>query len=151
MAAATEIQVGTARINGIQGTITVSISTTPNLTTMGLADNFSVETIRSQNGAVIETKIAAARERVLTLELIPSSTTKAGALSDAIAIMAALTPLAVITIAGCSITTFNGTYNYESGGEIVQKRETYTIINIKASACEVAATAGTFAGLAVAT
>lgn len=151
MAAATEIQVGTARINGILGTVTVSIATTPNLSTLGLTDDFSVEEIRSQNGAVVETMIAAARKRTVTMELIPSGTSKANAQSDAIAIMAALTPLAVITIGGCTVTTLNGTYNYIGGAEIMQKRETFTVINVKAVQTEIAATAGTFAGLAVAT
>ncbi len=148
---AAEIQAGTARINGIQGTITVSISSTPNLSTMGITDNFEVERIRSQNGAVVETKIAAARERVVSLEFIPSGATRAAAQAEAENILAALTPLAVITIGGCDVSTFNGTYNYDGGGEIVQKRDTFAIINVRASQCEVAATANTFSALAIAT
>lgn len=149
--AAAEIQAGTARIYGIPGSITCSIMVAPNLSTVGLTDNFNVESIRSQNGAVIETKIGSARERIVQLEFIPSGASRANAITEAIAIIAALTPLAVITIGGCSVTSLNTTYNYESGGDIMQKRDGYVVGNVRASAVEVASAAGTFAALPIAT
>ncbi len=150
MAATTEIQVGLARINGIPGTLTCAVlGSNFNPTSLSLSESFKVDTIASPSGAVIETRIASQRERTVTVELIPSGTTRADAQAVVVALLA-LGPLAVVTLGGFTLAAFNGTYNYMDGCEIVQKRDTYVIANVKLNQPETT-TAGTFAGLSVAT
>ncbi len=152
MAAAAEVQVGIARINGIQGTLTCAVlGANFNPSSVSKSENFKVDSIVSPSGVVIETKIASQRERMVSVEFIPSGTTRA----DAIAVVTALNalgPLAVVTLGGFTgDTSMNSTFNYLDGGEVVLKRDTYCIANIRLVQTEVAATGGTFAALAIAT
>lgn len=164
--AAADIQVGVARIYGIQGSYTVAITSgyptqssvsltgaDANPSSMSLANNFKVDEIASPNGAVIETLIASAQRRELTLELIPSSTSSSPTRAEALVMLEALSnlsPFAIFTLGSFDFTKLNGTWNYMGGGEAVLRRDTYAITNIKLAQFETAGTAGSFAALPVA-
>jgi hypothetical protein len=101
MAAAAEILVGAAVINGIQGTIATT-SAAPathvmNTGTRTLSHDFKMEEIPAQNGATIATIVACQRRKILELEFFPSGTTRANAIAE-VAELTALTAYAVITI-----------------------------------------------------
>ena len=154
----TEIQAGTARINGIQNSgsdITCTVVSQAlaafNASSVGFTDEFDGQQIGSMNGAVVETLIGARRFRTLQIELIPSGTTRALAQANLDNILDNLTPYCVFTLANFFDARFNGTFNYMGGGEVTLKRDTFVIANVRISQFETAATANTFAALAIAT
>ena len=164
--AATELQVGVARIFGITGSFTVAVASgwptqsgvslsggdiSPN--TLSFSNSFKVDELVSANGAVIETLIASQNRRELSIEIIPSSTSTTPTRAEAIAVanaLGVLSPFAIFTLASFDLTFLNGTWNYMGGGDIVAKRDTYVISNIKIAQFETAGTAGSFAALTIA-
>ena len=163
--AATDIQYGTARIFGIQGSYTVAIVSgyAPSSVSLTGADtnpssiafnhSFKTDEIASVNGAVIETLIASQQRREITIEIIPSSTSTSPTRAEALVMLEAignLSPFAIFTLASFDFTKLNGTWNYMGGAECTLKRDTYAICSIKLAQFEVAGTAGTYAALPIA-
>lgn len=151
MSAAAEVQTGAALLNGIPGAITLSINSSTvgmNAESMNFTDNFKMEEIPAQDAVTIETVIASQRSRDIEFSFAPKSTTRALALAECAKIVA-LTPLQVCTIASDTLTGLNGTYNYIGGATVQRTRNGVAVCGIKMRQYEVAATAGTFAALAV--
>lgn len=158
MAAAADIQAGTARIYAIQNsgsaiaiTVTAQALTSPNLSSVSWNDSFKVDEIASMNGSVVETLIASQRRREITIELIPSGTDRAAASTQLDNLLDNLKPLAVITLANFKDERFNGTFNYMGGAEVTLKRDTEVVTSVKCAQFETAGTADSFAALAIAT
>jgi hypothetical protein len=150
MPAAAEIQVGTAKLNGIAGAVTMTGAATFNMSSRNLTDGFKMEEIPSQDGAVIESVIASQRTREYDCEFAPSGATRAAA-EAVVDTLTALGPLAVITIAGSTVSAFNGTYNLMPGTAVRETRDGHATVVMKLKQYETAAAAGTFAALAVVT
>lgn len=156
MALSQEVQAGIARIHGIppintaQDELTWSIATVAvtsgsalNPSSIGWSDNFNLDEIQSADGSIIESAIASKRTRELTIELIPSSNSSTPTRAEAEAFVTHFltncTPLAVFVLSGfkASLTWINGasatdgSFNYIGGGEIMLKRDTYCIMNVK--------------------
>ncbi len=156
MALSAEVQHGVARIYGIPpinaavDEITWTIAgaslaagSAPNFSSIGVVDTFKTDEIPSQDGSTIETLIASQLRREINLELLPSSTSDSPSRTEALAqmtyIMANLKPFSVITLAGFSaiLTWVNstsatdGSWNYMGGGEIMFRRDTPVIVNLR--------------------
>lgn len=150
--ASTEVQVGVARINGIQGTYTCAISgssvTDINPSSIAYTQSFKSEEIPSPSGDYIQTMIGSQHRRDITIEMIPAGTTRANAdtLLEALAVLRAFTKF---TLGGFDLSALNGDWNYQGGGEITMKRDTYVVANIRLAQFETAVS-GTFTALAVA-
>ena len=150
MAAAAEVQVGAGYINGILGSITMTGIASFNTANRDLTDNFKMEEITSQNGAVIETVIASAGYREYTMEFAPKGTSRAIAQSVASSLFGIL-PLALITVASSTVAIWNGSYNYVGGASLKETRDGVAICNIKLKQYQTAADGTAFAALALVT
>lgn len=156
MALSAEIQHGVARIYGIPpinaaademtwsiAGVALTAGSGLNPSSLGWTDNFKTDEIASADGSVIETLIASQQRRELAVELIPSSTsttpTRAEALAFVTHILANMKPFSIFVLSGfsASLTWINstsatdGSWNYMGGGEIMLKRDTYSIINVR--------------------
>lgn len=149
MATTTEIQGGKAKIYGIGGAITITGIATFNLADVTLTESFKEDTIPSQDGSIIETRIASQRVRELTITFAPSGATRAAA-EAVLETLLAQGPLTVITLGGFTFLPANGTWNYMGGANVALRRDTYVVAGIKLKQVETAV-AGVFGGLAVAT
>lgn len=156
MAVAAEIQVGTAYIYGIHAvTITCgtpSVVITGNISNIRVTTLFKMDELPSQNGSVIETKIAAQQRRRVEFDLAPSASTRAAAVAE-VDQWLSIPPLAVITLAdvlGGTSTSLEGTYNLESGGSYQGTRDGVGVLGIQLESLATAADGAVFAGLAVA-
>ena len=156
MAAANEIQAGTAYINGVRGTISMTGAATFNTASRTLTEDFKIDEIPSQSGAVIETMIATQRNRTIDIEFAPSGANRAAAVA-VVASLTALDPLSVITIAQSGADPYQpavaacaGTWNLVSGMTVRETRDGILTVSMKLKAHEVAGTADTFAALAIA-
>lgn len=155
MPAAFETQAGICTLNGIRGTITMTGAATFNMSSRTLTENFKVDRIPSQNGAVIETLIASQRNRTIEVEFAPTGATRTAAVA-VVASLTALNPLEVITIAQSGSTPYEasvaacvGTWNLMEGMQIRESRDGILSVTMKLEANEVNGTADTFAALAV--
>lgn len=151
MAAAAEIQAGTAVINGIQGTITMTGAATFNLASRTHTENFDVQEITAQNGAVVETMVASKRNREIDVEFFPTGANRTAVIA-VIASLTALNPLDVITIGQTgtpAVAACAGTWNLMPGMQVRETRDGVLSVTMKLKAHEVAATGDTFAALAV--
>jgi len=147
MATTADVQVGTAVIHGISGSVSITGIATFKLDDVGLDDNFQSRKYTNSAGVLTDTIVAFDRNRRLTINFLPSGATRTAA-EAIVTSMLALAPLAVITLAGFTITAFNGTYNYMGGASVKATREGEVICGIQLEAQETT-TAGTFGGLAV--
>lgn len=151
MAATTQVLAGKGLIDGITGAFTFTdLTGGANFESIDLQDDFTVDRIATQNGGTTETLIARGHNRKFTGKFVPTGTARTDARAIAAALMA-FTPLKVITTTLFDVAALNGTWNYMGGARIALTREGYAIVDIQLEAQEVAATAGTFAGLAIAT
>lgn len=175
MALSTEVQAGIARIHGIppinaaQDEITWSIATVAltggsglNPSSIGWTDNFNLDEIGSPDGSIIETAIASKQTRELAIELIPSSNSSSPTRAEAEAfvthLLANMTPLAVFVLSGfkASLTWINGasatngSFNYIGGAELMLKRDTYCIANVRLKQYRSRADGTIFAALPIA-
>lgn len=153
---ANDIQVGVGYLHGIQGSITLTptggtdVAPNMNIETLSTSEQFTADEIVSQDGTIIEAVVATKRFRDLRVRFMPKGTTRANAETAIDTIRTAFTPLKVITIAACTVTDYNGTYNYTGGLSIEATREGRVVMEFNARQYETS-TPNTFAGLAVVT
>jgi len=158
MALSAEVQHGIARIHGIPpinsavDELTWSIAGVAltsgsgfNPSSVGWTDDFKSEEIGSADGSIVETLIASQQRRNLAIEFIPSSTsttpTRAEALAFCTHLLTNMKPFSVFILSGfnAALTWINGTsatngsFNYMGGAELMLKRDTYCIGNIRLS------------------
>ena len=175
MALSQEVQHGVARIYGIPpigaaaDELTWSIATvalTPgsglNPSGVGWTDNFNVDEIGSADGSVVETLIASRQRRELAIELIPSSTsatpTRAEARAFLTHMLANMKPFSVFLLSGFhadlswvnSASAAAGSWNYMGGAEIMLRRDTYFIVNVRLAQFLTRADGAVFAALPIA-
>ncbi len=174
MALSAEVQAGIARIHGIPpigsaaDELTWSIATVGltsgsgfNPNSVGWTDDFKSDEIASSDGSVVETLIASQQRRNLQIELIPSSNsttpTRAEALAFVTHFLTNMKPFSVVLLSGFATTltwinstsAASGSWNYMGGGEIMLKRDTYCIMNVKLSQFLTRADGSIFAALPV--
>jgi len=145
---AAEIQIGTAVIFGIGGSITMTGAATFNMETMDLEDTFKKDMLPSQDGAVISTVVASQRIRRGTFKFVPTGATRVAA-EAIVTSLFALGPLAVITIGSATVTIFNDTFNYTGGAKVALTREGWAVCDIGVEQYEDAANVGSFKHLAI--
>ena len=175
MALSAEIQHGVARIYGIPpinsaaDELTWSIAGVAltsgsgfNPSSLGWTDNFKTDEIASADGSVIETLIASQQRRELSVELIPSSDsatpTRAEALAFVTHILVNMKPFSVIVLSGFKsalswvngASATDGSWNYMGGGEIMLKRDSPCIVNVRLAQFLTRADASKFAALPLA-
>ena len=156
MALSAEIQHGVARIYGIPpinaaademtwsiATIALTAGSGLNPSSVGMTDNATVDEIASADGSVVETLIFSKRRRALTVEVIPSSTLTTPTRAEAYAFLTHLLtnclPGSVFVLSGFNAaltwvngaSATNGSFNYMTGGEIMLRRDTYCIANVR--------------------
>ncbi len=156
MALSAEVQHGIARINGIPpinsavdeytwsiATVALTSGSALNPSSIGWTDSFKSDEIASPDGSVVETLIASQQRRELAIELIPSSSsgtpTRAEALAFVTHLLTNMKPYSVFVLSGfnAALTWINstsaasGSWNYMGGAEIMLKRDTYCIANIR--------------------
>ncbi len=151
MAVAAEVQVGAGCINGIQGAIAITgfhSAATFNIANRDISDNFKMEEIVSQDGAVVETIIASQQYKEYSMEFAPKGATRAAAASIA-ASFSLMTPLTPITVSGSTVAIFNGAYNYAGGASIKETRDGVVLCNVKLRRYQTAADGAIFGALAV--
>lgn len=156
MALSLETQHGVARINGIPpinsaademtwsiAGVALTSGSGLNPSSLSWTDEFKVDEIISADGSTMESLIASVQRRSIVAEVIPSSTsgtpTKAEALAFLTHLLTNMKPLSVFVLSGfhASLTwvngasATNGSFNYMGGGEIMLKRDTYCIANVR--------------------
>jgi hypothetical protein len=175
MAISAEVQHGIARINGIPpigsvadeyswsiAAVALTAGSGLNPSSVGWTDTFKTDEIASADGSVIETLIASQQRRELALEVIPSSSsatpTRAEALAFVTHLLTNMKPFSVFLLSGFhtsltwvnSISAASGSWNYMGGGEIMLKRDTYCIVNVKLAQFLTRADGTVFAALPIA-
>lgn len=167
MAAATDIQLGIAKVRGIKSvsgqvatiafgavtlktTVTVAAGTGTDsgasVDSLGATEEWQGQEMSSTDGATTESLVAYRRARILVIDFAPSGSTKA--LANAIAeAIRGLGPYAVFTLAQFFDASLNTSYNYQSGGQLKYTREGWLMANVTLKSYETAGTAGTFAAL----
>lgn len=175
MALSIETQHGVARIYGIPpinsavDEMTWSIATVAltggsglNPSSIGWTDNFKSDEIASSDGSIVETLIASQRRRELAVELIPSSSSATPTAAEARAfvthLLTNMKPFSVFVISGFhgDLTWVNsssataGSWNYMGGGEIMLRRDTYCIVNVRLAQFLTRADGAVFAALPLA-
>lgn len=156
MALPVDVQVGAGYLHGIAGTITLTptggsdLAPNMNMESMSTNEQFTLDEIPDQTGTIIEAAIASKRFRDFTIRFMPKGTTRALAETSVDTLRTQFTPLKVITVAVCTVSDYNGTYNYIGGLNIEQTRDGKVTISFNARQYETA-TANTFAALALIT
>jgi len=150
-----DIQAGAGYLHGIAGTITITglAGANLNIRSRNKTHNWTSEEISSQDGTIIEAKVSSKEYRDVKISFMPKSTTRALAETSLDTFIAAMTPNKVITIAGSTVTSYNGTYTYKGGTTIEETRDGRVMVSFNARQYKIAAaTAGgpsDFAGLAI--
>lgn len=175
MALSAEIQHGIARIHGIPpinsavdeqtwsiAGVALTAGSGLNSSSLDWTDEFQAEEIGSADGSVIETLIASKRRRSLVAEVIPSSNSTTPTRAEAYAFLTHLLtnmqPLSVFVLSGFhaslswvnGASATNGSFNYMGGAQIMLKRDTYCIANVRLSQFVTRADGAIFAALPLA-
>ncbi len=156
MALSAEVQHGVARIYGIPpinaavdemswtvAGVIITSGSGLNPSSIGWTDSFKTDEIASADGSVIETLIASQQRRELSIELLPSSTitspTRAEALAMVTHLLTNMKPFSVFVLSGFNAalswvngaSATDGSFNYMGGGEIMMRRDSPTIVNLR--------------------
>lgn len=133
-----------------------------NPSSLGWTDSFKSDEIPSSDGSVIETLIASQRRRELNCEIIPSSSSTSPTAAEARAflthILANMKPFSIFVLSGFhadltwvnGASATNGSFNYMGGGEIILRRDTFCIANIRLAQFVTRADGAVFAALPLA-
>lgn len=149
-----EVKAGRACVFAIDGTITysgrfvvsgaaagVAMETTQmDMQSAGFSDQFDVTTLPNSSGEIIGKN---ARNRTQTLSIDLFILAPAGTNTDAAAKAAIKLPdpLALVTLAGFSNDTFDGTWNYEGPGSVNMAADGYARVSLNLSRVDGAALA----------
>lgn len=175
VALSAEVQHGVARIYGIPpigaaaDELTWSIATVALTTGSGLnpnsvtwTDNWNTDEIGSSDGSTVETLIASKQRRELSIEVLPSSAsdtpTRAEARAFCTHLLTNMKPFSVFVLSGFhstltwinSTSATSGSWNYMGGAEIVLRRDTYCVVNVRLAQFLTRADGAIFAALPIA-
>ncbi len=142
MAVPLHIQVGPAKIKGIQSNVTGAATLVANSVTYTVAASVNLDSVtwepRSQidkmastAGDIVESSIASKRERGVTITLVPmgaNSSDTAGAYTTAVN-LCNLRPLTKVVLSNFGFSPLNSNFNYIEGGSISQTREGLLIVS----------------------
>jgi hypothetical protein len=134
--AAQEVQSGRGQIYGVAPLAITptggSGAITGNISNMRWSTSWKEDEMASQNGATVESLIAAGMRRTLEFDFAPTSTTRVLALAECAEVLA-MTPNQIVTITSEDIAVggLNGTYNYKGGATITRTRDGVGVVGIK--------------------
>jgi len=126
--AVAEVQVGVAKIYGLDGAVITGIAST--IETADLDFAFDTEEVKGQNGEV-ETIIASNARKVVTINFTPNAATRAAAIT--ISTTASIGALAVVELLTFKVVAYNGKYNC-MGWTWNGKRDGYFVMTMKLQA-----------------